>query len=91
MCDLTKYSIGERRADLTYVADYKGQIILRINANLLMSLSIVLIFYFFVRYYSWGAGIYSLLLSLSSFMVWAHWVEARPYVLWFFLTRRLLR
>ena len=51
-----------------------------------MSLSITLLFYFFTRYYSFGAGAYALLVTLSSFMVWAYWVEARPYALWFFLT-----
>ena len=51
-----------------------------------MSLAVVLIFYFFWQNYSLLAAVYSWLVSLSSFMVWAYWAEARPYALFFFLT-----
>jgi hypothetical protein len=63
-----------------------SQVIMRLSSNIFMSLSIALLFYFFTHYYSLVAGIYSLLVTLSSFMVWAYWAEARPYALWFFLT-----
>ena len=59
---------------------------MRINPIIFMSLSIVMIFYFFNRNYSLLAGIYSLFISMSSFMVWFYWAEARPYALWVFLT-----
>jgi len=51
-----------------------------------MALSVVLIFYYFCRRYSCLAGVYSVAVSLSSFMVWSYWAEARPYALWVFLT-----
>jgi hypothetical protein len=51
-----------------------------------MSLALTLIFYFFSRYYSIGLGVYSFLVSISSWMVWMYWAEARPYAQWFFLT-----
>jgi len=37
-------------------------------------------------YYSVWVGLYSLVLSFSSYMVWVYWVEARPYPLWILLT-----
>lgn len=68
------------------VSEPGSQVIMRLTPNVFMSLSIAGLFYFFARNYSWGAGVYALLTTLSSFMVWAYWVEARPYALWFFLT-----
>ncbi len=69
-----------------YVHEGYSQIFLRITSIFFMSLAISLIFYFFMRFYSVWAGLYSLLLSVSSFMVWIYWAEARPYTQWFFLT-----
>ncbi len=66
--------------------DAKSRLILRIAPNICMSLGLALIFYFFAEGYGWWWGIYGLMLSLSSFMVWAYWAEARPYALWFLLT-----
>jgi len=68
------------------VIEPKTQLVLRLVPNFFMVSGIVIIFYFFSRFYSFGIGFYSLALSLSSAMVWAYWVEARPYALWFFLT-----
>lgn len=68
------------------VTDVKAQWIYRVAPNACMALAMTLIFYFFARHYSWCWGVYALMLSLSSFMVWAYWVEARPYALWFLLT-----
>src|SRR5207244_2779711 len=66
--------------------DQWTQFLLRISPNFFMSLTLTLIFYFFSRYYSIGLGVYAFLVSISSWMVWMYWVEARPYAQWFFLT-----
>lgn len=66
--------------------DVGSQILIRVNPVVFMSLSVILIFYYFSRTFGLLAGVYSLAVSLSSFMVWAHWAEARPYALWVFLT-----
>lgn len=84
--DLFNYKFPGQWKGEWKVEDYRSQMILRINPNLFMSLSITCIFFFFVYYYSWFSGIYSLLISLSSYMVWVYWVDARPYALWVFLT-----
>ncbi len=68
------------------VVDSKAQWIFRVLPNVCMSLAMALMVYFFVRVYGWIWGLYALLLSLSSFMVWAYWAEARPYALWVLLT-----
>ncbi len=67
-------------------SDPRSQFILRILPNFFTSWTLVMIFYFFSRYYSLSAGIYAFLVSLSSLMVWVYWVEARPYPLWIFFT-----
>lgn len=87
VCDLTGYRFpkGWSGDDWT-VQDLRSQIILRINPNIFTSLTIALIFYFFTCYYSLAAGGYALLVTLSSFMIWAYWVEARPYSIWTLLT-----
>ena len=84
--DLFQYRFPQKWQGEWNVVDARGQAILRLGPNVFMSLAIVSIFYFFASYYSWWAGIYALGVSLSSFMVWAYWGEARPYALWFFLT-----
>ncbi len=66
--------------------DPRAQIILRINPILFTSLAITLIFAFFAWEYSFFWGIYSVIVSMSSFMIWAYWAEARPYGLFMFLT-----
>ena len=68
------------------IKDLRSQMVLRIGPNLFSALTIALIFYFFARSYSLAAGGYALLITLSSFMIWAYWVEARPYSIWTFLT-----
>ena len=68
------------------VYEPSSQWILRIPANIFMSLALALIFWFFARYYSLGAGWFALGVTLSSPIVWLYWVEARPYGLWFLLT-----
>jgi len=69
-----------------FVKDLASQVMMRIPANIFMSLAITFVFYFFSRVYSPFAGIYSLLISFSSYMVWAYWAEARPFPLWYLLT-----
>ena len=87
VCDVAHY-----QAPLAWVKgqwrfqDYYSQILLRLAPIFFMALALALIFYYFARYYSFALGIYSLFISLSSFMVWSYWAEARPYALWFFLT-----
>ena len=68
------------------ISDMRSQVIMRISSNVFISFSLVAIFYFFSRFYSLRVGGYSLLVALSSPMIWAFWVEARPYPLWIFLT-----
>ena len=83
-----KNFIMNRRLDLlnSHVKDPRGQIILRINPVIFMSLAATLIFSYFSLNYSVSWGIYSFILIFSSNMFWGHWCEARPYALWFFLT-----
>lgn len=86
-CDITHYSVPKQWYEGQWGhVDPLAEILLRVNPVFFMSLSIVLIFYFFSRAYSLFAGIYSIFVSLSSYMVWAYWAEARPYALWVFLT-----
>ncbi len=68
------------------IADDMARIILRISPVIFMSLSAVILFYFFAREYSLKIGLYSFLIAISSYMFWAYWIEARPYALWMFLT-----
>lgn len=84
--DLLRYKIPHQwRTDMGY-EDPPSRIFVRLHSNIFMSLSVCVIFYFFVRMCSWGAGAYSVLVSLSSYMLWAYWAEGRPYALWFFVT-----
>lgn len=63
-----------------------SQIFLRAQSVAAIALAIALLFYYFARHYSWVTGIYAAIVALSSFMIWDHWAEARPYALWFLLT-----
>jgi len=67
-------------------ADAYSQILLRLSPVFFMSAAIICIFYYFSRFYSLFAGVYSLFISFTSFMVWVYWAEARPYGLWVLLT-----
>lgn len=68
-------------ADLNY-NDPAARILLRVPAIIYMSSAIVLIFYYFSRYYSIWTGVYSLFITFASLMIWRYWAEARPYGLW---------
>jgi len=64
----------------------KGQIVLRMLPDILMTTAIVfLVRFFWIREGGVVGGI-ALLSALTSGMVWWYWVEARPYPLWFLLT-----
>ncbi len=69
----------------TYV-DQKAQLILRISPVVWMSLAIALIFYYFSINVALWAGLCAWLMTMSTFMVWSFWAEARPYSLLFLLT-----
>lgn len=86
-CDLAGFSLTPAwdAGHWTHEDPYAWMIV-RLNPVIFMSLSIVFVFYYFSRFYSSLAGWYSLMISLSSYMVWAYWAESRPYGLWIFLT-----
>ncbi len=87
ICAILHYRLPEE-VDTEYwtFKNPRAQIILRINPILFTSLAITLIFAFFAWGYSFFWGIYSIIVSMSSFMIWAYWAEARPYGLFMFLT-----
>ncbi|MDO8580876.1 MAG: hypothetical protein Q7S13_05290 [Candidatus Omnitrophota bacterium] len=70
----------------TLPSDPFTRIFLRINPLFFMSMSAVLIFYYFSRFHSWGMGLWSMLLMSSSYMTWVYGFESRHYALWVFLT-----
>lgn len=59
-----------------------SQIFLRISSVVFMALSIAGTFHFFLKRYSVFWAIYSILVSISSYMILSFWAEARPYALW---------
>lgn len=63
-----------------------GQIILRLQGNVVTTLTLGLMFYFVSYHFSLLWGIYTLILCLSSSIIWVYWAEARPYGLWIFIT-----
>jgi len=71
------------------IKDLRSQIIMRLPCNLFMSLALTAMFWFFAKEFSFLTGVYALITGLSSFMVAAYWLEARPYALWFLLTTLL--
>ena len=86
ICDMSGYHFPLEWDYEWNLADSWSQLILRLSSNLFMSLSLALVFYYFATHYSTGVGVYSSLVFFSSYMVWAYWVEARPYALWLLLT-----
>jgi len=72
--------------DLWNEQNLYDRLVLRINPIFFMAASIACIFFYFSKTYSLWIGVYSLFISISSFVVWDYWVEARPYTLWIFLT-----
>ena len=86
ICNLLGYQFPFHWDKEWSLSDARSQVIMRLNPNIFISLTIVAIFYFFSQHYSTWAGIYSLSMSLSSFSILFYWAEARPYALWVFLT-----
>ncbi len=85
-CDLQHFHFPLKWKQEWLLSEPRSQVVLRIPSNVLMSLTLTLIFYFFARQYSLAVGVYSFLIGISSPMIWEYWVEARPYTLWVFLT-----
>ena len=66
--------------------DPKGQIMIRLLPNVLMTTAIVCLVRFFLVRDGLVVALMALLSALSSMMIWCYWDEARPYSLWFLLT-----
>lgn len=69
-----------------FLFDKKGQIILRIPSNFFIALALSLMVFFFIKRKDTFSAIVSFLLTISSYITWAYWPEARPYALWFGLS-----
>ena len=80
------YAIPNRPDTHLVDTEQFANVFLRLLPVACMSASITLIYFYFAAYWSVWLGYYSLLLSLSTFMVWEYAFHARPYALWFFLT-----
>ena len=80
------YAIPNRPDTRLVDTEQFANVFLRLLPVACMSASIALIYFYFAAYWSVWLGYYSLLLSLSTFMVWEYAFHARPYALWFFLT-----
>ncbi len=87
LCDIVRYNIPHPWTyhDWSY-KDIHAQVFLRIQPVIFMSIALLLMFRYFLRHYGWLTAGYSLMVAVSSFMVWAYYVESRPYALWFLLT-----
>ena len=62
------------------------QFFLRIQSVVFMSAALSAVFYYFARRNSWGLGLYALAVTMTSFLFWVHWTEARLYAGWFALS-----
>ncbi|MBI4309441.1 MAG: hypothetical protein HY591_03820 [Candidatus Omnitrophica bacterium] len=86
-CDVFSYHMPQAWVDGKWDReDIFSQVFLRVQPVLFIALSLSALFYYFAVRYSLTVGFYSVMVALSSFMLWAHWTEARPYALLFFLT-----
>ncbi|HOW35836.1 MAG TPA: hypothetical protein PL155_05420 [Candidatus Omnitrophota bacterium] len=72
-----------RSEDLWHKDDIRARFILRIAPVFCMSLGMALIAWFLCVYYSLLGGLIGFIVSISSYMVWYYWAEARPYALIF--------
>jgi len=86
ICDLFKFRLTQPWVALTEIHDLSAQRIMSINPIIFMSLTIAILFYFFSTRFSLWAGGYAFIVSLSSYMIWVYWAEARYYSQWVFLT-----
>jgi hypothetical protein len=84
--DVLHYKLSQPWEGEHFLHDEKGQVILRIPSNLIIALSLTILFMFFLNSGNLFSAVISLLLTLSSYMTWAYWPEARPYALWYGLS-----
>ncbi len=80
--DTTNYN----NSDVQLGSDFFSNGFLRVWPVASMAASIAVLFYYFASRWNLWLGFYSVLVSLSSYMVWEYATQARPYALWFFLT-----
>ena len=86
-CDLFAFHPRENWAQGKWEGeDIFAQIFLRIQPVIAIAIALCALFYYFGSRYSLLVGLYSLAVALSSFMLWQHWTEARPYALWLSLS-----
>jgi len=72
--------------DLWHKDAARARFILRIAPVFCMSLGLALIVWFFCVHYSLLGGLIAFIVSITSYMVWYFWAEARPYALIFLAT-----
>lgn len=82
VCSFTGY----RSQDLWHQDEPRARVILRLAPVFFMSLGIALCVWYFTYLYSLLAGVFVLILSLTTYMIWAYWGEARPYSMVFYGT-----
>ncbi len=80
-----KYPEPWLQGNWSYVDTY-SQTFLRLGPVLFVALSLALVFYFFAQKYSPWTGLLAVVVYFSSYMVWVHWAEFRPYGLVMFLS-----
>lgn len=85
--DVFKYEAPKAwsEGDWKYSDPYSN-VFLRFWPVVCTAAGVAAIFYYFAAGWGMWTGWYSLMVSLSSFMVWQYVVEARPYALWFMLS-----
>lgn len=86
ICDIADFRFPFKWNGERFMKDVDAQRTMRLSSNIFMSLSIGLIFLYFSTHYSYGSGVLAVLMTLSSYLIWSYWVEARPYSLWILLT-----
>jgi hypothetical protein len=79
-------ALGYRSNDLWHNDDVSTRFISRIAPVFCMSLGLALIVWFFCIHYSLLGGLIAFIISITSYMVWYYWAEARPYALIFLAT-----
>ncbi|MEW5895086.1 MAG: hypothetical protein AB1650_04955 [Candidatus Omnitrophota bacterium] len=84
--DITGYEFIQDWRGEHFLFDPAGQIILRLPSILFISLTLTLVLFIFIISKQPLTGVAGFLLTLSSYMTWAYWAEARPYALWYCLT-----
>lgn len=78
-CQVIGYQIPVAWKEGHWDDNAQARIMLRVIPVVCMSLSIALVFLYFAYAYSFWTALYSLLIYVSSYMLWIYWAEARPY------------